>query len=123
MAALMEILELRTRVNLGIGARERAAPQDVDFDIALDFPAPPKACATDRIGDTVNYDRVCRTARATAEARHYRTVEALTECVLEAVCTVVQGRAGVRVTAHKLEPPVAGLRGGVRFTLDRPAGT
>lgn len=95
---LLEGLEIR--IGLGIHAHERAAPQRVLLDVALDcrYPVRPE----DRIDAVIDYDFLRAAIRALAESRHFELQETLCEEV--AALALADPRvARVRVRSMKLD--------------------
>lgn len=120
MANLMEVLAFRTPVRLGVGETERSSPQDVEWTLRVRFPAEsPRAVETDRIEDALCYASLCEALAAVAARRPYLLVEHLAREGYLAVRAEAErtgfSACAIEVTLHKLHPPVAGLRGGVRF--------
>lgn len=114
----LEIPAIRLAVRLGCEAAERAAPQAVDLALGIDFAAPPDACATDELAGTVCYASLAEHVRAFCAAREFRLVERLAAELREVVRTHLPRDARLALTVTKVAPPVPGLAGGVRFTLD-----
>jgi len=116
--SLLEFRDARLHVCLGVGDAERAAPQEVALGVEIAFAAPPAACRSDRLDDTVCYAELIATARAIVAERSFRTVEHLAHELAHAFRKRVPAEHGLRVTVTKLRPPVANLPGGVSFSLD-----
>lgn len=117
MTHRLEILAFRTRVHLGWTAGERAQPQEVDIDAVIEFDGAPAATRTDELEDTLCYDQLCSRIDETARAHPYKLIEALAREIHEALQRSVGDRAvGLEVSVHKLNTPIAALRGGARFT-------
>ncbi len=78
------VAELPIRARVGVTERERASEQEliVDVELAVDLRA---AGASDDLGDTVDYDRACRTVVDVASSRPYSLIEALAERTAEAL--------------------------------------
>lgn len=114
----LEIPAIRLEVRLGCEAAERATPQPVDLGLVIDFATPPDACRSDRLADTVCYAELAALARAYCAAREFRLVERLAVELRDVVRSRLPHDAGLALTVVKLAPPVPGLTGGVRFTID-----
>ncbi len=113
----LEFRGARLRVRLGCSEEERAHPQDVDLDLALRFPAPPQACETDALKDTVCYADLIDAARAHCREREYRLLEKLAAELLARLRLEVPTEVELWLRVTKLYPPVPELRGGVSFSL------
>ncbi|MBC9031088.1 dihydroneopterin aldolase [Sphingomonas sp. JC676] len=95
---LLEGLEVT--MGLGIHASERAAPQRVRLDVAMD-------CAydrvpEDRIGEVVDYDFLRENIRKLVESRHFELQETLCDAVA-ALALANIGVRKVRVRSMKLD--------------------
>ena len=109
---------IRLEVRLGCEAPERATPQAVDLALVIDFAAAPDACRSDELADTVCYAELASTAREYCAAREFRLVERLAAELRDLVRTRLPDDAGLALAVTKVAPPVPGLAGGVRFTID-----
>jgi len=116
--SVLEFDDARLRVHLGVGAAERAELQDVALGVAIQFAELPRACRSDRLEDTVCYAELIDAARATVLGRSFFTLERLAHELAGCARKYVPGDAALRITVTKLSPPVVGLPGGVRFSLD-----
>jgi dihydroneopterin aldolase len=114
---LLEFKGARLAVRLGCGAEERAAPQDVDLDVAVRFAELPPACESDKLEDTVCYADLIAAARARVAGREFHLVERLAHELFAALRPLVPPRAELWLRVTKVRPPVADLAGGVAFSL------
>ena len=114
----LEVPAIRLDVRLGCEAPERAVPQAVDLALVIDFAAAPAACASDELADTVCYAELAGLAGAYCAAREFRLVERLAFELRDVVRTRLPHDARLALTVTKVAPPVPGLSGGVRFTID-----
>lgn len=114
---VLEVPALRLDVRLGCTADERRVPQAVDLALTIRFAAPPAACWSDELADTVCYAELASVARSHCAEREFKLVERLA-CELHALLSAaLPPGATLALTATKVGPPVAGLAGGVRFTI------
>lgn len=114
----LEIPAIRLGVRLGCEAPERATPQAVDLGLLIDFATAPHACTSDELADTVCYAELADAVRAHCAEREFRLVERLARELREVVRARLPHDAGLALTVTKVAPPVPGLSGGVRFTID-----
>ena len=121
-AAILEFRRARLAVRLGCFAEERAAPQAVDLDLAIAFAAPPPACASDRLDETVCYADLIELARQTVAGREFHLVEHLAHELFARLRPLVPADARLWLRVNKVAPPVEGLAGGVAFSLGEFAG-
>jgi dihydroneopterin aldolase len=68
------IRELRVEALIGIHRRERHAPQTVSIDLEIGVPGS-AVFASDKVADTIDYEKVAAGIRALAAAGHFRLVE------------------------------------------------
>ncbi|MBY0276481.1 FolB domain-containing protein [Candidatus Binatia bacterium] len=118
----LEVPAIRLAVHLGCEADERAVAQVVDLSLAIDFATPPDACASDALADTVCYAELAAAAREHCAAREFRLIERMAAELREVVRARLPNDSGLVLTVIKLAPPVPGLAGGVRFTIDDREG-
>ena len=116
--ATLRFEDLEIRVRLGCGAEERRTPQEVRVAVTIRFDAPPGACRSDDLYDTVCYAELASALRARGAAREYRLIERLAADLLEVVRGLAPPSARLALEVHKVRPPVAALAGGVRFEID-----
>jgi 7,8-dihydroneopterin aldolase/epimerase/oxygenase len=71
---------LRASCILGVPKEERKAPQEIriDLELFMDFRKPSQS---DRIGDAIDYEKVCRTVTELVEGTRFHLIEALAESV------------------------------------------
>jgi len=68
------IRELRVEALIGIHRRERHAPQTVSIDLEIGVPGS-AVFASDKVADTIDYEKVAAGIRALAASGHFRLVE------------------------------------------------
>ncbi len=92
---------LEVMMGLGIHDHERAAPQRVVIDVAMDcaYPAPPE----DRIGAVVDYDFLREGIVRLAASRHFELQETLCDAV---AALAFADPAVVRVRVQSMKPDV-----------------
>lgn len=96
-------------IKVGALAGEREAAQPVSIDIALRFAKLPAACMSDKLEETVCYDRLLSQLRADLTGREYCLIEHLAHSVVSKLHQLVGTDCLARVKVTKLSPPVAGL--------------
>jgi len=119
VADTIEIRGLRALCYCGALPEEqaRAQPFEVDLDLEVDLTA---ACASDDLGDTVDYAGVIDAVAAVMEREHVALLERLAERIAQVAMADERVRA-VTVAVRKLRPPVARQLDttGVRITRSR----
>ncbi len=103
---------------IGVTAAERAAPQDLEADIALEADLS-KAGASDKLEDTLNYAMIRREALRVAGSRTWSLLEALAEGIASALLEEFPRAEGVAVTLRKPRPPFMSGVGAGGVTLIR----
>jgi len=93
------VAELPVRALVGVTEEERTAEQEliVDVELTLDLRA---AGRSDDLGDTVDYERACRTVVDVAASRPFQLIEALAARTAEALLADL-GVAEVLVRVRK----------------------
>ena len=110
------VRDLVLNCNIGVYRHERDAPQRVRLNIDLAI-ADDAAGATDRLDDTVSYERIVDRARAIVDDRHYNLVETLAEA-LAAMCLDDSRVRVARIRVEKLD--VFANTGAVGVEIERP---
>jgi dihydroneopterin aldolase len=92
--------DLRLEVLIGIHKRERHVPQTVSIDLDIGLPGP-AVFASDRVGDTIDYEQVALRIRSLAASGHFRLVETFADRVA-ALLLEEFGAPWVKVSAAKV---------------------
>lgn len=101
----VEIGGLSLYTHHGVSDEEQKVGQRLVFDLRIEV-GESDATLTDRIEDTVDYDRVCQAVALVAQQRSYRTLERLCAAVADRVIDEFAAES-VWVKAAKPEPPIA----------------
>ena len=101
-------------VRVGIYPHEKDGPQSIVIDLGLltDFA---KAARSEKIQDTIDYDRVAAEARKLARARYYPLIEALAEELAAMILT----RFKVKKVTVEVRKPGALAPGSVSVAIER----
>ncbi len=111
----LSIGSLTLPVHLGCSSEERSVLQEVGLSIEMEFPATPSGEETDCLEDTLCYGEVCETLRNFVNGREFHLIEKMArECL--SVLKEKHHSMKIRLTLHKKQPPVKGLKGGVKYT-------
>ena len=86
----------------------------IDLDLTVDLAA---AAKSDKVADTVSYDRVVECASTAFVAQKFRLIEAAAGKVADAVLAAFPRVQSVRVTIHKPHAPIAATFSDVGITL------
>jgi len=102
----------------GVMAHEAKVGQSFTIDLALEIDLS-AAASSDKVADTVSYDKVVECASEAFRARRYRLIEAAAGSVAEAVLTRFPRVQSVVVTIHKPHAPIAATFSDVGVSLMR----
>jgi dihydroneopterin aldolase len=102
----------------GVMAHEAKVGQSfsIDLELAIDLSA---AARSDKVVDTVSYDKVVDCARDAFSAQRFRLIEAAAGRVADAVLMAFQRVSSIEVTIHKPHAPIAATFSDVGVTLVR----
>lgn len=107
-------------VLLGWTGQERARTQEVVADVTLLFRERPAACQTDRLEDTVCYDRLVTHLRESISGKKFRLLEHLAAELWQLAKKTLPPGADLTLRVTK-RPSIPGLLGGVSCTCSEPA--
>lgn len=114
------ISDLRLWVHLGCSAEEKFHSQLVSVNIDFTFKSPPLGLTTDRLKDTICYLEVVQSIQSLVQSKQFNLIEHLTHDIYRAINNLLVQKkhiiSSIRVTTHKVTPPVPGVHGGVLFT-------
>jgi dihydroneopterin aldolase len=114
---ILKIQSLSLNVRLGCSSEERAVRQEVRVSAELRFFDPPKGVQSDDLKDTISYAVICETLREFGEGREFQLIEKMAGEFYRLTKDLVEGRAAVSLTVHKVKPPVSGLLGGAEYRV------
>src|SRR5471032_1892239 len=88
----------------------------IDMDLEIDLSA---AARSDKVVDTVSYDKVVECASKAFSAQRFRLIEAAAGRIADAVLTAFPRVNAIEVTIHKPHAPIAATFSDVGVTLKR----
>jgi dihydroneopterin aldolase len=91
----------------------------LDLDLEIDLSA---AARSDKVVDTVSYDKVVECASGAFNSQRFRLIEAAAGRVADAVLAAFPRVNSVKVTIHKPHAPIAATFSDVGVTLLRRRG-
>ena len=102
----------------GVMAHEAKVGQSfsIDLDLDIDLSSPAR---TDKVVDTVSYDKVAECASKAFSAQRFRLIEAAAGKVADAILAAFPRVNAVAVTIHKPHAPIAATFSDVGVTLTR----
>ncbi|MDR1139005.1 MAG: dihydroneopterin aldolase [Rickettsiales bacterium] len=114
------IRDLRLWVHLGCSAEEKFHSQLVSINVDFTFKSPPVGLITDRLEDTICYLEVVQSIQSLAQSKQFNLIEHFTRDVYIIINNLLMQKrhiiSSIRVTTHKVAPPVPDVHGGVLFT-------
>ena len=113
----MRIRDLRLNARLGCSVEERSVPQEIRVSVEFRFSQCPKGAVSDDLTDTICYARVSEVLREHLRNREYCLVEKMAADFHRNLQPIVEGRAEISLSVHKVRPPVEGLLGGVEYRV------
>jgi dihydroneopterin aldolase len=108
------IHHLELYVHLGWQEAERAQAQGVALDIDIHFAAPPAACVSDRLDDTLCYSQLIQTIREYVANKQYQLLEHFGFDLYQLIKKHMPEGAELKIALTK-HPHIEGLTGGVSF--------
>lgn len=114
----LTVRELQLQVHLGCTAEERLHAQEVRVGVELRFFSTPAGTVSDDLRDTICYARLSTALREHVSGREFQLVEKMGQDFYSIIHGMVEGRAEIGVTVHKVRPPIEGLIGGVEYRVD-----
>lgn len=121
MSGRITITGLEVFAYHGVLIEEKLDGQMFYLDIELELPLD-AASRSDDLGDTVNYDEVCRVAHDTMAAECYDLIERAAGAVCDAILDGFGAVDSVTVTVHKPSAPVCRKVSDVAVRLTRSRG-
>jgi dihydroneopterin aldolase len=102
----------------GVMQHEAKVGQSFQLDLVLDIDLA-AASRSDKLKDTVSYDRVVKTASDAFCIRRYRLVEAAAGAVADALLEQFPPLRSIRVTVHKPHAPIAATFTDIGVVVER----
>ncbi len=118
MTDLIHVTGLALHAFHGVMAHEAKVGQTFYIDLTLDIDLS-RASRSDKLADTVGYDRVVDVASRAFRATRYRLVEAAAGAVADGILTAFPVVTSVRVMVHKPHAPIAATFADVGVTIVR----
>jgi 7,8-dihydroneopterin aldolase/epimerase/oxygenase len=102
----------------GVLAYEGKVGQSFSIDLELEIDLS-SAARTDKVVDTVSYDKVAQCATDAFCSKHYKLIEAAAGAVANAVLAEFPRVQSIALTIHKPHAPIAAIFSDVGITLKR----
>jgi dihydroneopterin aldolase len=110
----LHIHSIELNLNLGWRSKDRSLEQAILLDMDIRFPAPPQACITDNLDDTICYAKLIEEIREKTSAKQYKLLEHLSADIYHLAKKHMPHDASITVRITKY-PQIAGLKNGVSF--------
>lgn len=111
----LEIKQFELPVFLGWPHDERHQVQTVSIDIHISYPAPPLACTSDKLEDTLCYSWLTDQIREKIANHSFHLLEHLVKTVHTILINLLPDALMISVAINK-KPTIEGLKGGVTFS-------
>jgi dihydroneopterin aldolase len=105
----------------GVMPHEAKVGQSFSIDMLLDIDLS-TAARSDKVADTVSYDKVVDCAKTAFSAQRFRLIEAAAGSVADAVLAEFPRVLSIEVTIHKPHAPIAATFSDVGVRLSRKRG-
>jgi len=102
----------------GVMAHEAKVGQSFSIDMTLDIDLT-AAARSDKVMDTVSYDKVVEVASGAFSSQRFRLIEAAAAKIADAVLAKFPRVSAVEVTIHKPHAPIAATFSDVGITISR----
>ncbi len=102
----------------GVMQHEAKVGQSFQLDLVLDIDLG-AASRSDKLKDTISYDRAVKTASEAFCGRRYRLVEAAAGAVADALLAEFTPLLSIRVTVHKPHAPIAATFTDIGVVVER----
>ncbi len=112
------------KARLGCSAKERARAQAIEVDLKIRFERLPPACETDSLDATPCYKEMSEILSDVFSKKEYATIEHLCLCCFHEIEKYLKNFSWLKegklsLTLKKVAPPVAAIKGGSLFNLQR----
>jgi len=114
--SVLELQNFTLPIHLGCEEWERENTQPVDFKITFGFASPLKAEISDQLEDSVCYAKVCDSISNLTKNTHFKLIEKLAKDVHLNLMECFPQHDALKVSVHKLKPPVDLLKNGVVYS-------
>ena len=113
----LQLNNIALSVYLGWSERERSKKQSIMLNVTLYFPEPPKACFTDHLDDTCDYDNLIQHIAEKTEMQSFHLIEHLSAHLYQIINAAFPNNKGISISVMK-KPAIKKLTGGVVFQLN-----
>lgn len=116
LVSSLHVRDLSVQVSLGCTAEERATLQEIRISVDFRFEGAPTGALTDSLDDTVCYAKVSEILKSHCESKEFNLIERIGAECFSLVRNLTQNlKTQVRISIHKVSPPVEDLINGTHF--------
>lgn len=115
--AKLKLNTLRIMGFIGWSREERSHKQPIDFDLTFKLEKKPRACQSDELSDTINYERLIERIKALLQNESFALLEHLAQKTQDLLQEEINYPAKIEIQVTKPAPPLPEVQGGVSFTL------
>jgi len=109
ISAVLAIQDYKLHVNLGVTAKERTKKQVILLNLKIFFPKLPLACKSDKLQDTICYQKLTEDINKFCAKRKFQLLEYLTAELLVFIAAKLPNRCKIELTLVK-KPNILGLK-------------
>jgi len=118
MKSSLEIISLTLQLHLGVTNEERATPQSIEFDIKISFDNLPDACSSDKIHETICYEKISESLESYLADKHFHLIEHLCHEVYQYIKnSFLSSKDKLNVKVSK-KPPIDNIKGKCFFCIE-----
>ncbi len=115
-SSVIELNDLRLKVNLGVGEEERSKAQDVMVNLKFFSENKPGACISDNINDTICYHKMSDLVKEFVREKEFKLLEYLCYEMYQSLRKYVGQETKIWIKIEKCNPPIENLLGSTSFT-------
>lgn len=115
MNSFLLIRDLRLKLFLGVGERERSSLQQVSCYIKIFYPFVPQGAISDDISSVFCYDELCKSISAKFENKEFKLLEHLAYEIYLFLKSKIN--YNIELKLKKIKVPIDNLLDGVNFVI------
>lgn len=117
MKYILEVNQLALPIAIGVSAEERSNPQDIFFNITIEFASKPLACESSDIGDAVCYAKLTEIIEIFCMNKEFHLIEQLANAIHQEIKrSFLTSMDKLSVKVQK-KPPLEKIKGNCCFTV------
>ncbi len=117
MKYILEVNQFILPISIGVSAEERSNPQDISFNITIEFASKPIACESSDIGDTVCYAKLTKIIERFCLSKEFYLIEQLANAIHQEIKrSFLTSMDKLSVKVQK-KPPLEKIKGNCCFSV------